>query len=1041
MRKQEIKSAIATALCVTLVAGSLNLSGGLNFKAKADESETVTYEDNHNYIIISAEDECDPEQFVINSYDLSYTNNCYIFSDDLFALADYNPASYEIDIVSNACYIQAGFYVVDSDDSWNLQNYDELFKNSECNMRKSTYKQSFTGESYGLVIQPWWVGPTYDEEENSHVSLTYMTEFRLLDEEGNVIVRKTLSDFEFVENNIELSYSENEQESMDYTFGNQLILSPVIKADDESLLSYEWTLTSEGIVNGREEEICTIVGNEPQITIDGIKYGQYTLRAFDNYGNSAEIEYSVSCQNSPSGPYIWASDADEFITNWGNEGPCFFKTAFAGDDIYLSPSVTSDESEIVKYEWYEADEYSLYYDGYSHYNPGYSTWTLLGSQSTFTIKNWTGNNDNPAYGMYKLIAYDKNGKYNSILYFLGPYYIDDVWQSRVSGTVGENTIIKLCDIVDKQNLLYYLWYGDFYADENGNYEYMPDDITYTEKPERDVVIGYSPEISDSTYIASPEFAVPEYAHRCEIHDSSSSGAVHLTPLTINAYEASDDGIIDDYSGHEITEQPEDISTFKDKTVQFHVAAEGYAIENAYYQWEVATSEAAYLAGEFNRSSLKGNKTDTLTVKATEARNGYRFRCIIYGDGFYLESYAAKLDVNPIPLHGITAYSDGVEIKESDNPVASTFIYDYNTGYYGAWIDVLSDRNISLKVNAEGNNLSYQWYVSKDGGEKWDKSGLSGNKTDTLKFKSDMSRYGYFFKCVISDSDGNVRESGSCGIRIDFLGVMCKDYELNVKNGETVTLSFGDSFGLELSYQWECSKDGGKTWVNSSLKGNKTPELTVTGTPSRDGYMYRYKLTNGSGKIAYSSVVTLHVDPITVTKQPKVTRKLEGETAVFSVEALGDDLTYQWQASKDFGKTWTNSALKGNKTNELTVSATLGRSGYLYRCILTDKHGNKKSSNGVVFYVSEKLITTQPAAKSVSEGTTAKFTVKAKAGSSYQWQVSTDNGKTWKNSGMTGNKTATLKVSATTARNGYMFRCVVKNNNFTETSKAVKLTVK
>jgi len=306
-----------------------------------------------------------------------------------------------------------------------------------------------------------------------------------------------------------------------------------------------------------------------------------------------------------------------------------------------------------------------------------------------------------------------------------------------------------------------------------------------------------------------------------------------------------------------------------------------------------------------------------------------------------------------------------------------------------------------------------------------------------------SRDGYYFKCVISDGNGNKNknETDEYGVLIDFLVIVGDNYSKKYKYGETVSVGELWGFnGIDLSYQWECSKDGGQTWNDSSLKGNKTSILSLKATNSRDGYMFRCRVTSGA-KTEYSPIWTIYVDPIGISKQPKVTRKLEGENAVFSVEALGDDLTYQWQASKDFGRTWTNSALKGNKTNELTVSATLGRSGYLYRCILTDKHGNKKSSNGVVFYVSEKLITTQPVAKSVSAGTTAKFTVKAKAGSTYQWQVSTDNGKNWKNSGMTGNKTSTLKVSATTARNGYMFRCVVKNNNFTETSKAVKLTVK
>nr|MCR5305267.1 hypothetical protein [Oscillospiraceae bacterium] len=59
---------------------------------------------------------------------------------------------------------------------------------------------------------------------------------------------------------------------------------------------------------------------------------------------------------------------------------------------------------------------------------------------------------------------------------------------------------------------------------------------------------------------------------------------------------------------------------------------------------------------------------------------------------------------------------------------------------------------------------------------------------------------------------------------------------------------------------------------------------------------------------------------------------------------------------------------------------------------------------------------------------------------YCWQF--NNGHGWKNSGMTGCKTATLTVPATAARNGQQYRCIVTApNGITEISKEVKLTVK
>ena len=64
-----------------------------------------------------------------------------------------------------------------------------------------------------------------------------------------------------------------------------------------------------------------------------------------------------------------------------------------------------------------------------------------------------------------------------------------------------------------------------------------------------------------------------------------------------------------------------------------------------------------------------------------------------------------------------------------------------------------------------------------------------------------------------------------------------------------------------------------------------------------------------------------------------------------------------------------------------------------------------------------------------------------AGKTYQWQYKAPNG-TWKNTTATGAKTATLSVSVTAAKNGYQYRCIVKDNvGNSVTSNAAKLTVK
>ena len=88
------------------------------------------------------------------------------------------------------------------------------------------------------------------------------------------------------------------------------------------------------------------------------------------------------------------------------------------------------------------------------------------------------------------------------------------------------------------------------------------------------------------------------------------------------------------------------------------------------------------------------------------------------------------------------------------------------------------------------------------------------------------------------------------------------------------------------------------------------------------------------------------------------------------------------------------------------------------------------------------ITTQPVSVSAASGSAAVFSIVASGDvASYQWQFSA-NGSSWQDSAFSGHDTATLTVTATTALNGYYYRCVVTSTGGTSvTSGTAKLTVK
>ena len=87
------------------------------------------------------------------------------------------------------------------------------------------------------------------------------------------------------------------------------------------------------------------------------------------------------------------------------------------------------------------------------------------------------------------------------------------------------------------------------------------------------------------------------------------------------------------------------------------------------------------------------------------------------------------------------------------------------------------------------------------------------------------------------------------------------------------------------------------------------------------------------------------------------------------------------------------------------------------------------------------ITAQPANKSGIVGSTARFTVAASGvGLSYQWQYKAP-GYSWKNNTIPGCKTDTLPLVAYDYRDGYQYRCIIKDTaGNTVTSAAAALTI-
>ena len=128
------------------------------------------------------------------------------------------------------------------------------------------------------------------------------------------------------------------------------------------------------------------------------------------------------------------------------------------------------------------------------------------------------------------------------------------------------------------------------------------------------------------------------------------------------------------------------------------------------------------------------------------------------------------------------------------------------------------------------------------------------------------------------------------------------------------------------------------------------------------------------------------------------------------------------------------AIYQNAFKNITATVKYNSSAAGWTTMAGGNYGGELEWDGVV----GARIPTQPTDKTVNEGEKVTFKVVASGTElQYQWQRSTDDGKTWVNVSCTK---ASYSFTTTAAMDGYKYRCKVYNDVSEVTSKVVKLTV-
>lgn len=252
-----------------------------------------------------------------------------------------------------------------------------------------------------------------------------------------------------------------------------------------------------------------------------------------------------------------------------------------------------------------------------------------------------------------------------------------------------------------------------------------------------------------------------------------------------------------------------------------------------------------------------------------------------------------------------------------------------------------------------------------------------------------------------------------------------------KTFDRVILFWQNAYGTQ--YQIQTSNDGVDwSYVAYNQQNGKggIEDLTFTPVTARYVRMYGTAKNTGYGYSLFEfQVYNQPVAPV-ITTQPASVTVAPGDTATFSVAANGaGTLSYQWQRGGQAVQT-------GASPSYTTPAVTANDDGAQFAVVVSNATGSVTSATATLSVKAvAPVITTQPAAITVNQGSTATFTVAATGTGPLGYQ--------WLRSGtpVATTTTPSYTTPATTADdNGATYSVVVSNTAGSVTSSAATLTV-
>ena len=319
--------------------------------------------------------------------------------------------------------------------------------------------------------------------------------------------------------------------------------------------------------------------------------------------------------------------------------------------------------------------------------------------------------------------------------------------------------------------------------------------------------------------------------------------------------------------------------------------------------------------------------------------------------------------------------------------------------------------VTFSVTATSTGLSYQW--KKDG------VAISGATSASYTISSTKRSDAGSYTVTVSNTAGSVTSSAAkLTVNLKAPTISTQPKSQTVTEGDAVTLTVTVT-GSELSYQWY--QDG------SPVSGATSASYKINSVKPSDAGSYTVKVSNTAGSVTSSAAkLTVNLKAPTITTQPASQTITEESSVTFSVTATGTAVSYQWKKN--------GTAISGATKASYTISSVQKNDAGSYTVTVTNSGGTVTSSAAVLTVkLKVPTITTQPTHLTVSKGSSATFTVKAKGTDmSYQWYKDGNP--------ISGATKASYTISSVTENSAGNYTVKVSNVSGNVTSSAAKLTV-